>query len=304
MSPFKNILIVGAAGSIGTHVLKTLEQEPTFTLTLLQRASSKAKLPAHLRTISIADSYPTDELVQAFKDQDVIVNCMTSLSAADQFRMVDAAISAGVTRYVPSEYGLNNLRPDAQALNSVFHDKGKVQEYLRAKATDGAIEWMSISCGMWIRWSMEHEFLGMHVKEKKFIFWDDGEGLFSCTTEENTANGLVQALLNRDETKNTNVFLSDFVISQQELIKAIERIQGITYDKETIDSQKLIQEKQDAVRGGDQMAIYALIETGFVTGKYGGNLEKEGELFNDRLGLPRKTLDNVVEEALRAQNVI
>ncbi|KAH9886389.1 hypothetical protein F4778DRAFT_758854 [Xylariomycetidae sp. FL2044] len=51
---------------------------------------------------------------------------MTSLSVAEQFRMIDAAIDAGVRRYVPSEYGLNNnMRPDSQALNSVSHDKGE-----------------------------------------------------------------------------------------------------------------------------------------------------------------------------------
>ncbi|KAF2008805.1 NAD(P)-binding protein [Aaosphaeria arxii CBS 175.79] len=301
-SPFKNILLIGATGSIGSHVFKALSDSPHFTVTLLQRASSKATLPSHLRVITIADSYPTDELTQAFKGQDVIVNCMTSLSVSDQFRMIDAAIAAGVKRYVPSEYGLNNMRPDAQALNRVFHDKGKVQEYLRAKAADGAIEWMSVSCGMWVKWSMEHEFLGMHVREKRFVFWDDGEGLFSCTTEENTAVGLVRALEMRESTKNTNVYLSDFAISQRQLLEAIERIQGAKYETEYLSSYDLIKEKQEAVRNGDNLATFDLIETGFVTGRFGGHLEKEGELFNSQLGLPKKTVDEVVEAALRYIN--
>lgn len=95
---------------------------------------------------------------------------MTTLSVSDQFRIVDAAIGAGVRRYVPSEYGLNNIRPDARALNVVFHDKGKLQEYLRAKADDDIIEWTSIACGMWIRWVMANDFVGMHVRERKFTF--------------------------------------------------------------------------------------------------------------------------------------
>ena len=53
---------------------------------------------------------------------------------------------------------------------------------------------------------MVHDFLGMHVREKRFVFWDDGEGFFSCTTEENTAAGLIQALKMPNETKNTNVY--------------------------------------------------------------------------------------------------
>lgn len=247
MGKFTNVLLIGATGSIGSVVLEAFQRDATFNLTILQRASSKSRLPNHLKIITITDSYPIEELTAAFRGQDVIINCMTTLSVRDQFRMVDAAIVAGVQRYVPSEYGLNNMRPDAQALNSVFENKGKVQEYLRAKADEGQIEWMSISCGMWLKWAMSYDFLGMHVREQRFVFWDDGTGYFSCTTEENTAAGLLQALKVPEETKNMNVLLSDFAITQKQLLDAIERIQGVTYKTETVSSEQLIEEKQAAV---------------------------------------------------------
>ncbi|KAI0434819.1 NmrA-like family protein [Xylaria sp. FL1042] len=276
MGQFSNVLIVGASGSIGSLVLDAFQKDSSFNLTVLQRASSKSRLPDHLKIVTIADSYPAEELVAAFHGQDVIINCMTTLSVKDQYRMVDAAITAGVKRYIPSEYGLNNMNPKAQGLNSVFADKGKIQAYLRAKADEGQIEWMSISCGMWLKWGMAHEFLGMHVKEQRFVFWDDGTGHFSCTTEENTVAGLLQALKVPEETKNTNIFLSDFAITQKQLLDAIERIQGVKYKTETVDSEELIAEKKEAEKRGDGSATFALIETGFVTGKFGGYLEKEG----------------------------
>ncbi|OPB41883.1 hypothetical protein A0O28_0104430 [Trichoderma guizhouense] len=308
MSMFKKVILIGATGSIGSVVLAALEKEPSFTITLIQRASSKAKMPVHFKTITVPDSYPTDELIPAFQGHDVVINCMTSFSVADQFRIIDAAIAAGIRRYVPSEYGLNYMRHDAQALNQVFNDKGKIQEYLRAKAQTGVIEWMSIACGMWIRWSMANDFLGMHIGERRFVFWDDGEGYFSCTTEENSAQGLVKALLaagtDRDVYKNTVIYLSDFAITQKQLLEAIERIQGVKYTTESINSSNLITEKQAAVAAGDVKATFALIETGFVTGRYGGHLEKEGEIQNDKLHLPKNTLDEVVEAALKAYGAI
>lgn len=224
---------------------------------------------------------------------------MTTLSVADQFRMVDAAIAAGVRRYVPSEYGLDNARPEVRTLDAVFHEKYKVQEYLRAKAATGAIEWMSIACGIWLKWGMAHDFVGMHVRERKFIFWDDGDGYFSCTTEENTAAGLFRALKKPEETKNMTVFLSDFAITQKQLLAAIEKIYGVKYATETINSEAFIREKQEAVRGGDTLATFALIETGFTTGRFGGHLEKEpGEILNENLGLSKHTLDEVIADAL------
>ncbi|KAI0868876.1 NmrA-like family protein [Hypoxylon argillaceum] len=270
MGKFTNVLLIGATGSIGSVVLEAFQRDATFNLTILQRASSKSRLPNHLKIITITDSYPIEELTAAFRGQDVIINCMTTLS-----------------RYVFSEYGLNNMRLDAQALNSVFENKGK-------------IEWMSISCGMWLKWAMSYDFLGMHVREQRFVFWDDGTGYFSCTTEENTAAGFLQALKVLEETKNMNVLLSDFAITQKQLLDAIERIQGVTYKTETVSSEQLIEEKQAAVRQGDGLATMALIETGFVTGKFGGHLEKEGVILNQKLGLPERTIDEVVTNALKS----
>ncbi|OTA51977.1 hypothetical protein K449DRAFT_470757 [Hypoxylon sp. EC38] len=111
------------------------------------------------------------------------------------------------------EYGLDNTSPEAQALNVVFHDKG------------------------------------MRVRERKFTFWDNGDGCFACTTEENTAAGL--------------------------LLAAIETIQGVKYATETINSEYFIEEKHEAVEKGDKLATFVLIEIGFIMGRFGGHLEEE-----------------------------
>ncbi|KAH7216205.1 hypothetical protein DER44DRAFT_765676 [Fusarium oxysporum] len=299
-SPFKKILIVGATGSIGSIMLDALVKEPSFTVAVLQRSSSAGKLPENVQVIKIDDSYPTEALISAFTGQDAIVNCMTSLAVADQLRFVDAAVAAKVKRYVASEYGLNNNNPDARALNSVFREKGQVQDYLRLKESAG-LEWMAIACGMWLKWSAVHDFLGMHIKDKRFVIWDDGEGWFSCTTEANTALAMINALTKKwEETKNRIVWLSDFAITQNMLLEIIESVSGEKLAVEKIDSEKMIKESQAAVAAGNPYAVYHLIETGFVTGRFGGHLEKEGEIMNDLLGLPKQDFKEVVRAALKA----
>lgn len=302
-SPFKNILIIGASGSIGTVILKALLNTPSITTTILQRASSTSTtttdLPPSTRIITIPDTYPHSSLVAAFKNQDAVINCTTTLAIPTQRRIISAALEAGVRRYVPSEYGLNNNNPSARALCPVFRDKGEIQDYLRSLGP--RMEWMSIACGMWLRWSAEHEFLGMHVAERRFVLWDDGEGWFSATTEENTALALVNALTLRwEETANRVVWVSDFAVTQRMLLGALERVTGERFGTEVVDSGALIREKQAAVAAGDVGATYALIETGFVTGRFGGHLEKEGEIMNALLGLPKVSFEEVVKAAVEA----
>ena len=305
-TPFRKVLLIGATGSIGRYVLAGLISSPSLSVTILQRESSSAKssstLPPSTPVITIPDSYPTSALVSAFRGHDAVISCLTTLSITDQFRFIDAAIEAGVRRYVPSEYGLNNMRADAQALCSVFRDKGAVQAYLREKATEGKIEWMSVSCGMWLKWSMQNDFLGMRVKgegKKEMTLWDGGEGRFSVTTEENTARAVVNSLVEApEETKNRNVLVQDFIATQREVLREIERQTGKKVVVDEIDAGERIRELQARLEKGAGQAVYGLIEAGFVTGKYGGDLEKEGEMLTDRLGLVKHSLEEVVADAL------
>ena len=173
---------------------------------MIQRASSKSKLPAsRAKVISVPDTYPVEELTEVFRGKDVIVNAITSLSIPEQHRIIDAAIAAGVKRYVPSEFGLNNLDPRARALSPVFKEKGDVQQYLKDQEKTG-LTWTSFACGMWLKWSVEHSFLGINYPEKKFRIWDDGNGYFSCTTLEDTATAVVSALKKPDETLSGEVY--------------------------------------------------------------------------------------------------
>ncbi|KAK0629564.1 hypothetical protein B0T17DRAFT_190116 [Bombardia bombarda] len=303
-SPFRNILLIGAGGSIGRIVLSALLAEPSFTITILQRASSRARLPPNpnLTVITVPDTYPTADLILAFKSQDAVVNCMTTSSVSEQYRIIDAAIAAGVRRYSPSEYGLNNANAAAQALSSsVFAAKGAVQAYLKEKAAEGRIEWMSIASGMWVAWAIPHDFMGMHVRKRRFEMFDDGEGRVSCSSEANTAKAIVVGLTTRvKETRNRVVYLQDYSVSQRELFAEVERqVGGEKFEVDVFDSLKRAAEKKEEVREGSVQAVYDLVNIGFMTGRYGGFFEKEGEILNEVLGLERTTLEEEVADGLR-----
>ncbi len=169
---------------------------------------------------------------------------MTTFSVSGQYRFIDAAIAAGVRRYSPSEYGLDNLNPEAQKLSTVFSEKGAVQRYLRDKAAEGKIEWMSITCGMWVAWSIPANFMGFDVPNKRFTILDEGEGKVSCSTQESVGLAVVRALVAEPElTKNRNIYLESFVTTQNELVAEIEKQTGEKFAVEYVDSHKLVAKK-------------------------------------------------------------
>ncbi|KAE8391424.1 hypothetical protein BDV23DRAFT_171610 [Aspergillus alliaceus] len=244
------------SGSLGGVLLNSLLSEPRIKVTVLMRESSKAhgSIPSAPRRL-----LPQEDLVKALCGQDAIVNAITSFSVAEQLRFIDAAITAGVKRFVPSEYGLDNNTPEAQELAPVFKEKGLVQTYLREKESSG-LTWTAIACGMWTGWSLRNDFLGLDYPNWIVTFTDDGTGYFSTTTLANTA--------------------------QKELVETIGSLTGEIWQRKSINTEEAIPALKAAWEKGDAYAGYGLINIRFTKDDYSGHFE------------PGR-LDQVVREALR-----
>jgi hypothetical protein len=76
----------------------------------------------------------------------------------------------------------------------------------------------------------------------------------------------------------------------------MENISG--WASEMMNPEEGIREMKQWCVEGDMLAVYTLIEIGFVTGKYGGHLEKNGPPQNELLGFPERTLDEIVRSGL------
>jgi nucleoside-diphosphate-sugar epimerase len=307
----KNVLIAGATGSVGLPILNALLAEPSFTVTILSRASSKATFLPYIPIIKISDDYTIAELTSAFKNQDaVIIALTTSVVTADgkdglAIRLIDAAVAAGVKRFIPSEYGANNLDPRARSLIPIYDIKGAMLEYLIAKAeeSNGKLTWTSISCGSWLDWALDPlksgNFLGIDVKSRKATVYDSGDARFAITTSMNTGLAVARALKHADLTANKQVFLADFVSTTNEIVASLEKQTGDKFEithKDTASEIKVMKEKYDAGNFNAAFPILAMSFGGDLDVGY--NYEEEQEIWNVKLGLPKVGLDDVVKEAI------
>jgi hypothetical protein len=138
--------------------------ESSFNITILTRSSSAATFPSHLSTKRISDSFPLSELTDAFTGQDAVIVATNATavtkpttSASDlkddlPYRFIDAAIVAGVRRFIPSDFGLDNLNRRGREVSPVYEAKGKMTEYLMEKCQESGMEWTCICCGTWVDW--------------------------------------------------------------------------------------------------------------------------------------------------------
>ena len=146
-SVIRKVIVVGAGGNLGPSILSAFEADSRFTVSVLARHSSKASFPTHLKVHRIGDDYPEHELLEAFKDQDAVISTIATANAVQQKSMADAAIKAGVKRFVPSEFGSDTRNAKAMAiLPQYFKGKADTVDYLKTKEKEG-LTWTAFVTG-------------------------------------------------------------------------------------------------------------------------------------------------------------
>lgn len=137
----RNIIVIGAGGNLGHHILSALNTDPHFSVSIMTRNSSRSTFPSHLIVHRVADGYPEAEALQAFKGQDVIISVVGLAAIHQQKLFIDTAIKAGVKRFIPSEFGTDTRNTSAHDLLPQFTKvKAEIVTYLKVKEHDG-LDW-------------------------------------------------------------------------------------------------------------------------------------------------------------------
>lgn len=129
MSTIKAVAVAGASGSVGEPIVKALI-EAGFTVTALTRADSKSTLPSSVKVANV-DYNDLESLTAALKGQDALVSTLGTASVDQQFKLVDAALAAGVRRLIPSEFGCDMETPARQL--PVYAQKVKIEEHIQSQ---------------------------------------------------------------------------------------------------------------------------------------------------------------------------
>lgn len=72
---------------------------------------------------------------------------------AEQKNIVDAAVKAGVKRFIPSEFGINTQTLEGQAIGTPLKHKTQTVEYLKKVSSEHKdFSWTGISTGLFFDW--------------------------------------------------------------------------------------------------------------------------------------------------------
>lgn len=100
----------------------------------------------------VQTTYAEAELVEILKGHDAVVSTVGATGFSDQKVVIDAAIKAGVQRFIPSELSMNTLSKAVRELVPVFEAKKVVLNYLKEKESTG-LTWTGLAGGPLLDWA-------------------------------------------------------------------------------------------------------------------------------------------------------
>jgi hypothetical protein len=281
-----------ARGNLGPSMLNAFLEDGTFNITVLSRENSRTNYPSNVKVVR-ANYASVESLKSAFQGQDAVLSFVGFMGLDEQRTLIDAAIGAGVKRFMPSEYGSDSTNARLREIVPSFNKKKTIVDYLKSKENE--ISWSSVVTGPFFDWGIKVGFLGFDARRKTVTLIDEGKAPISVTNMPQVGRAVVKVLQKAEETKNQYVFVSSFQTTQKDILAGVEKATGAKWTVNYIASKDLVAQGRQKMSRGDFSGVSDLIRAG-AFGGFGDN-SKNG-LWNEKLGLEKEDFDESIKAGL------
>jgi hypothetical protein len=261
-----------------------------FNITVLTR-SAAASLPAGV-TAKAVEFSSVIALADVLQGQDAVVDAISSPDPSVSIRLIDAAVTAGVYRYIAPEFSNDPENQMTRAL-PVFAGKKQIYDYLRKVASEKEITWTAVSNGAFLDWSLRMGFVNIDLLHKKVVLMNDGSHVFPWTTLSAVGTAVSNTLTQPDKTKNQTCYIYSVQKSQSDIVAIAKDALGAEdWEIESQNMETVYTKAMAAVSSGDYSwnVMGDLIRYSISTPGYSGRLEQD---HNDLLGVRPMSYEQV-----------
>ncbi|KAJ5223235.1 hypothetical protein N7468_007777 [Penicillium chermesinum] len=305
---FKNrverVAIVGAGGTLGSHIATELLKTGKHTVTALSRKDSSNKLPSGV-LVAPVDYNDESTIVAALEGQQFLIITMAPTAPRDsQSKLFQAASKAGVPYVMPNWYG-GDIEDVKQGEDTLLGPGGKAN---RDEIETLGMQWTAMCCGFWYDYSLaggEQRF-GFDFDKRSLTIYDDGNTKISTSTLSQVGRAVAKVLSLKELPEDENdrsltvsaflqrgIYIKSFVICQNDIFESVKRVTGTT-DADWAVSHESTQERyedgQTLVKSGNMAGFSKqLYARGFFPDDPS---DFSAKAQNELLGLPVESLDD------------
>ncbi|KAH8554435.1 hypothetical protein BGW37DRAFT_548948 [Umbelopsis sp. PMI_123] len=279
----RNIIVAGASGNVGSHILSALLATGLHTISVISRPDSTAEFPAN---ISVHRGSYTD---QAF---------LTAALDKQDTQLIYAAAKAGVPYIIPTKYGLDTGNRNVIAEFPMLG--GKVM-YRKLIEELGVSSWIGIITNPYLEYPFRTKELCIDIPNRKATVWDAGTTKIPFSTLPMTGKS-VAGLLSLPENelaKHKNKF-----VYSRDIIASAARATGTREEDWTVENLKLddvLVATREAFARVDGTKHSPLLDAvlHLIAFKDGFGGDYQSKVDYQTLGVEHQRLDDVMKEVAK-----
>ncbi|PYH80483.1 NAD(P)-binding protein [Aspergillus uvarum CBS 121591] len=256
-------------------------------VTALQRKDSNKPTLEELSTVKV-DYQSRDELISNLTGQDVVISAVPFPQLATEKAIIDACITAGIKRFIPSEF--TTMLESPLAINlPIAREKVLIRQYLNRAmpTTAGTTTWTSINNSAFFDMALKYGVLGPNPMAKKAVFHDGGDKLIAVSLLADIASAVVQLLepATFEPAANQAVYICSAAVTERQLTRLVAEVLGTEFGTpKEVSVKELIAESDRKLMQGDQSVIINYcFQMMYGEGYRGGDFMEFN--WNERLGL-------------------
>ena len=291
------IALVGATGNIGPAILKALLDDG-YEVTILSREGSTStdSLASHPRQkIAKVNFEDVNSITSALEGIEGVVSNVASHVLLSQKKIIDAAVTAGVKRFLPSDFG-SDLSVEANKSVPLNMPKIEIHHYLAEKSkTRPEFSYTFVCNGPFFDWCLNLGLFG-NLKTHDMTLWDGGETKVSTTTLASVGKAVAGVFKNLEATKNKEIHVADTTITQKQIIEVVKEIDGKEWTTKTGSTAEVYQIGLDEMNKPEPnmgLAIFNQLYRILFSAEHGTCFEDK--LDNNKVGLSVMTKEQVKE---------
>ncbi|GAB1206270.1 hypothetical protein APSETT445_004955 [Aspergillus pseudonomiae] len=261
------------------------------------------KLPEGVLVASI-DYNDEASMVAALNGQQFLIITMAPTAPRDSHsKLVQAAAKAGIPYIMPNGYGgdIGNTKLGEDTM------LGPVAKTNRDEIERLGMQWITVCCGFWYDYSLAggDSRFGFDFDKRSLTIYDDGNTKNSTSTLSQVGRAVAKVLslneLPQDENDNSltlstflnqGVYITSFVVSQNDMFESVKRVTGTTDADWTIthvDTKKRYEDGLAQVKVGNMAGFSKMLYARAFYPDDPSDLSAKAQ--NELLGLPEENLD-------------
>jgi len=295
---YHKVAIVGATGNLGPSIVNALlHHKFEVTAVTFNNPEDPKYNDLKAKGVKVVHANIDDKatLVHAFHGIDAVVSTVGGPLFAKQNALIDAAIEAGVKRFIPSEFGVSDQDP-ALKDESLLQPKIHTIKHLEEVAKHGKITWTAIATGPFFDWGLQVGFLRFDLKTHEVTLYDEGKPHITFSNLADIGLWVALALQHHEKTENKYLLLGTFFVTQLQILETLEKVSGekwhIKEHKTTAEAKELAKE---ALAKGDHQNFFQQTLFDIIFSGRGSYPIKDTELFPE---YKPETLEESVKHVL------